>query len=175
MASGTGGFATGTGVKDVEIFKNNGLLATVVSMVGVVMMLLAVLLEVAGAYKIFHTPESMAKQIGSIAILTLGVAVVLLLCLLVWSVGRSMKFYLVSFEPGGVRFRLGDAKKPQETYFAWNEITGVYYKRGYNVQYGMLKRADGSKLDISSYTFFRVKKLMRMIAERAGQQMQEVT
>jgi hypothetical protein len=174
MASGAGGLGVGTGVKDVEIFKNNRVFATVVSMVGVLMMFLGLVLEVAGVYKLFHTPESAAKQAGSIAILTLGVTVVLLLSLLVWSVGRSMKFYQVSFEPGGARFRLGDEKKPQVTYFAWNEITGVYFKRGYNMQYGMSKRADGSKLDISSYTFFRVKKLMKMIAERSGQEMQTV-
>jgi hypothetical protein len=57
--------------------------------------------------------------------------------------------------------------------FPWDQIEGVYFRRGMNTMYGSVKREDGQTSEFSSYTFFRTKRLVKLIAERAGVEIQE--
>ena len=81
---------------------------------------------------------------------------------------RSMASYRVYFDGRGVNFSLGTKKKPSELFMAWDQISAIKRKRIGNAQTYWVEGTDGSEARFSSYTFFRPKKVARMIAERAG-------
>ena len=85
-----------------------------------------------------------------------------------------MAFYQVGFDNEGLRFRLGTEQQPQEEFFAWNQIAAVEYKRIVNIQSGSIVGTDNRLVQFSSYTFFRPKKLVNLIAARTGLPIREM-
>lgn len=65
-------------------------------------------------------------------------------------------------------FNLGTKKKPADLFLAWGKVAAIKFKRVANVQQCLVEGTDGSEARFSSYTFFRPKKIARMISERAG-------
>ena len=98
-----------------------------------------------------------------IAALALG-----FMCPRLWALGRAMAGYRVYLDGRGVAFSLGTKKAPAELFLAWDQIAAIKYKRAGNMQQCWIEGTDGSEATFSSYTFFRPKKVARMIAERAG-------
>jgi hypothetical protein len=98
-----------------------------------------------------------------IAALALG-----FMCPRLWALGRAMAGYQVYLDGRGVAFSLGTKKAPAELFLAWDQIAAIKYQRVGNVQRCWVEGTDGSEATFSSYTFFRPKKVARMIAERAG-------
>jgi hypothetical protein len=90
------------------------------------------------------------------------------MCPRLWALGRAMAGYQVDLDGRGVKFSLGTKKKPAELFLAWDQIAAIKYRRTGNVQQCWVEGTDGSEATFSSYTFFRPKKVARMIAERAG-------
>jgi hypothetical protein len=96
-----------------------------------------------------------------------------------WTAGWT--FYSAAFrmvrnearlDPGGVHFRLGPKKRPEECAFPWNQIASVTYKRTGNTQRYQVLGRDGRVVEFTAFTFFRPKKLARAIAARCGQVLQ---
>jgi hypothetical protein len=133
---------------------------------------LAVLFLVGGVWNVFGTPGSFGHRMGALVGVLVGALITFFGSLELWRLGRDMEFYEVRFDADALRFRLGNEAQPVVYAFPWGEISAVRYKRVINVQYGSVDGADGSTVDWSSYSFFRPKKLARMIAERAGVQLQ---
>lgn len=113
-------------------------------------------------------------RLGSLLGVLVGFAITAVVGMQMWAIGIRMGFYQVSFDGDGARFRLGSKKNPEVLLFPWDRITGVLYKRAVNTQYGSVVALDGSSVQFSSYTFFRPKKLLRLIAERSGQSIQQM-
>ena len=90
-----------------------------------------------------------------------------------WSLGRKMANYEVKLDSRGVDFNLGTKKKPQELFLAWDQISAIKHKRVGNVQQYFVFGTDGSQAIFTSYTFFRPKKVARLIASRTGQAIQK--
>jgi len=109
---------------------------------------------------------------GSLALSAIewGVAALAMgfMCPRLWALGRAMAGYQVDLDGRGVKFSLGTKKKPAELFLAWDQIAAIKYRRTGNVQQCWVEGTDGSEATFSSYTFFRPKKVARMIAERAG-------
>ena len=91
-----------------------------------------------------------------------------------WAQGGRMAFYQVGFDNEGLRFRLGTEEHPEEKFFAWNQIAAVEYKRILNIQSGSVVGTDNRLVQFSSYTFFRPKKLVNLIAARTGLPVREM-
>jgi hypothetical protein len=91
-----------------------------------------------------------------------------------WTQGGRIAFYQVGFENEGLRFRLGTEQYPQEQFFAWDQIAAVEYKRIVNIQSGSVVGIDNRLVQFSSYTFFRPKKLVNLIATRTGLPIREM-
>ena len=85
-----------------------------------------------------------------------------------WNLGRAMAGYRVVLDSRGVDFNLGTKKKPSYLFLAWDQITAIKHKRVGNGQQYFVQGTDGSEARFSSYTFFRPKKVARMIADRTG-------
>jgi hypothetical protein len=90
-----------------------------------------------------------------------------LMCPWLWGLGRAMAFYQVRLDEKGVNFRLGTRKTPQELFIAWDNVGAIRHKRVGNSQVYWVNGKDGSEAQFSSYTFFRPKKVARLIAARA--------
>jgi hypothetical protein len=89
-------------------------------------------------------------------------------CPWLWSVGRAMTGYEIHLNCKGVEFRLGTKKKPSKLFFAWDQISEIKRRRlGADRQY-LVHGIDGSEAIISSVTFFRPKKITRLIVARTG-------
>jgi hypothetical protein len=94
------------------------------------------------------------------------------MCPWLWKWARVMASHTVKLDERGVDFNLGTKRKPIELFMAWTEIVSVQQKRVGNAQQFTITGTDGSYASFSSYTFFRPKKVARMIAERVGQTIQ---
>lgn len=137
-------------------------------------MLLAAIFFFAGVVKVLHTPESTVhKSIGFLGVV-IAAAFTLGLAVYMWAQGGRMAFYEVDFGADGLRFRLGTQQNPQEQFFAWDDIAAVEYKRIVNIQSGSVVGKDNSLVEFSSYTFFRPKKLVKLIAARSGLPIREM-
>ena len=90
------------------------------------------------------------------------------MCPRLWSLGRAMGGYQVLLDIRGVTFNLGTKNKPADLFLAWDKIAAIKFKRVGNAQQCLVEGTDGSEARFSSYTFFRPKKIARMISERAG-------
>jgi hypothetical protein len=95
------------------------------------------------------------------------------MCPWLWKLGRAMAGYQVRLDGRGVDFVLGTKKSPSNLFLAWNQIAAIKHKRVGNVQQYWVQGTDGSEARYSSYTFFRPKKVSRLIAARAGVTIQE--
>jgi hypothetical protein len=94
-------------------------------------------------------------------------------CPWLWSVGRAMAGYKIQLDSRGVEFNLGTKKKPADLFLAWDQITAIKRRRlGVNKQY-LIDGVDGSEVIFSSVTFFRPKKVARLIAARTGLEIQK--
>jgi hypothetical protein len=159
---------------DLTVFRNNRLLIGMVKFSGVVTLILAAIFFIAGLVKVVHTPESILQKssgflgVSIAAVFTVGLAAYM------WTQGDRMAFYQVSFESEGVRFRLGTESSPQEQFFSWDQIAAVEYKRIVNIQSGAVVGKDNRLVQFSSYTFFRPKTLVNLIASRSGLPIREM-
>jgi hypothetical protein len=82
--------------------------------------------------------------------------------------------FRVKLDQRGADFNLGTKKKPVELLMLWDKVASVQQKRVGNAQEFTIMGTDGSRATFTSYTFFRPKKVARMIAERAGLSIQKV-
>jgi hypothetical protein len=90
-----------------------------------------------------------------------------------WGRGRRMAFYSARLDERGVDFHLGTRRHPDTCFFPWAEISAVRHERRGIAHYFMVLGRDGSSVEFSSYAFARPKRLARLIAEHAGQSIQE--
>ena len=90
-----------------------------------------------------------------------------------WGTGTRMAFHRVRFDERGVDFRLGTRRNPQTQFFPWEQISTVSHRRQGNAHYYAVHGLDGRSATFSSYTFFRPRKVARMVAALAGQSIQE--
>jgi hypothetical protein len=90
-----------------------------------------------------------------------------------WKLSRAMANYRVMMDSRGAMFNLGTKKQPSDLFFAWDQIAAIRHKRIGNAQQYWVIGRDGSEARFSSYTFFRPKKVARLIQERTGLAIQE--
>ncbi|HUZ97245.1 MAG TPA: hypothetical protein VMU57_20260 [Edaphobacter sp.] len=96
------------------------------------------------------------------------------MCPWFWKLGRAMLNYRAVLDSRGVNFSLGTKKKPADLFLAWDQIAAIKSRRAVNVQQFWVQGSDGSEARFSSFTFFRPKKVARLIAERTGLSIQKV-
>jgi hypothetical protein len=96
------------------------------------------------------------------------------MCPSLWKWGLAMAHKRVTMDERGVDLRLGTKKKPVELFMAWDTISAVKQQRVGNAQQFTIQGSDQSYAQFSSYTFFRPKRVARMIAERVGLTIQKV-
>lgn len=85
-----------------------------------------------------------------------------------WKMGRAMAFSEARLDGRGVDFRFGTSKCPQELLMSWEQVSSIHQSRSGNAQVFKVTGTGGSEATFTSYTFFRPRKLARMIAARAG-------
>jgi hypothetical protein len=95
------------------------------------------------------------------------------LCPAMWNMGLRMMHKRVKLDERGAEFSLGTKKKPVDLFMAWDDIVAVKQQRVGNAQQFTIQGTEGSFAQFSSYTFFRPKRVARMIAERVGQTIQK--
>jgi len=89
-------------------------------------------------------------------------------CPRLWILARAMANYKIILDGRGAMFNLGTKKQPSDLFLAWDQIAAIRHKRVGNAQQYYVLGRDGSEARFSSYTFFRPKKVARLIAERTG-------
>jgi hypothetical protein len=90
-----------------------------------------------------------------------------------WKLARAMANHRVTMDSRGAMFILGTKKQPLDLFLAWDQIAVIRHKRVGNAQQYWVTGRDGSEATFSSYTFYRPKKVARLIAERTGLPIQE--
>jgi len=85
-----------------------------------------------------------------------------------WRQGNTMSNCSILLDNHGAHFRLGDAKNGKEAFMPWNEIAAVHYKRIPNAQKFTILSKDTNIVTFTSYSFYRPRRVARLIAQRAG-------
>jgi hypothetical protein len=94
-----------------------------------------------------------------------------LMCMMLpwlWKWGTRMLSANVKLDARGVDLNLGTKKKPVEMFVAWDQVASVQQKRLGKIWEFTITAKDGSWASYTTNTFFRSKRVARMIAERAG-------
>jgi len=151
------------------VLRNSKVLCWVTRLGGVVGGVLALVMVV---FCIAVLVESLSPPSGSgllnavwcaFAALSFGV-----LCIRLWKLGRDMMSFQVVLDQSGVNFHLGTTQKPVEMFVAWDQIASIKRRRAGNSQQYFVARKDGAAIRFTSYTFFRPKKVARLIAQWSG-------
>jgi hypothetical protein len=90
-----------------------------------------------------------------------------------WMLTRAMAGYKATMDMRGVMFNLGTKKQPSDLFLEWDQIAAIRHKRVGNAQQYWVIGRDGSEARFSSYTFYRPKKVARLVGERTGLPIQE--
>ena len=85
-----------------------------------------------------------------------------------WKWSTAMAYKRVKMDERGAEFELGTKKAPQSVFLRWDEIASITQTRVGGAIEFMVKGSDGSFAQFSSYSFFRARRVARLIAERAG-------
>jgi hypothetical protein len=157
-----------------RVFRNSRAFTALVKFIGVAMLACALLFPFVAAWKMIHTAESAGQRTKEGVIILAGCGLVALCGLFLVAQGDCMNFYEARLDPDGLRFRLGSEKAPKVTMFRWDSIVLVNYKMPMNTAYASVVAGDGTKLQWSSYEFFRTKTLAQAIATRAGMELKEM-
>jgi hypothetical protein len=94
-----------------------------------------------------------------------------LMCMMLpwaWKWGTRMLSMHVKLDGRGVDLNLGTKKKPVEMFVEWDQLASVEQKRLGKIWEFTITAKDGSWASYTTNTFFRSKRVARMIAERAG-------
>ncbi len=83
-----------------------------------------------------------------------------------WRQGNLMAQCSVLLDKRGAYFRLANTKG--EVFMPWNQIEAVRYKRIENAQKFTILGSDTSIVTFTSYSFYRPRRVARLIAEHAG-------
>jgi hypothetical protein len=103
----------------------------------------------------------------------LGGVMMCYMCPWLWKWSQGMLHKKVKLDERGVDFQLGTKKNPQELFMPWDIVASVQQKRVGTAQQFTIMGTDGSVAQFSSYTFFRPKRIAKLIAERVGQTIQK--
>lgn len=85
-----------------------------------------------------------------------------------WNRASVMARHSIRMDARGVEFDLGTGKKHVKLFLAWENITAIRHKRIQGGQQYTVVAFDGSYAMFTSFTFFRPKKIARLIAARCG-------
>jgi hypothetical protein len=155
------------------VLRNNRFLIGVTMMGGIFAAIMAVAMVLGMFSKLFPLSALTAARGWSALRWALSALAMGSMCPWLWNLGRSMAGYDVRLDGRGVEFNLGTKKAPANLFIAWDQVAAIKHKRVGNVQQYWVHGADGSEARFSSYTFFRPKKVARLIAARAGLTIQE--
>ncbi len=85
-----------------------------------------------------------------------------------WRQGHLMSGCSVLLDKRGAYFKLGNAADGKEVFMPWSGIEAVHYKRTGNAEKFTILGSDTSTVTFTSYSFYRPRRVARLIAERAG-------
>lgn len=85
-----------------------------------------------------------------------------------WRQGNLMASSSILLDKQGAYFRLANATDGKEVFMPWSGIEAVHYKRFENMQKFTILGPDSSIVTFTSYSFYRPRRVARLIAERAG-------
>ena len=85
-----------------------------------------------------------------------------------WRQGNLMTRCSILLDTDGACFRIANANNGKEVFMPWNGIEAVRYKRIENLQKFTILGTDTSTVTFTSYSFYRPRRVARLIAERAG-------
>ena len=85
-----------------------------------------------------------------------------------WRQGHLMAHSSVLLDERGAHFRLGNSPSDKEVFMPWNGIEAVHYKRTEDTQKFTILGTDTNTVTFTSYSFYRPRRVARMIAEHAG-------
>lgn len=85
-----------------------------------------------------------------------------------WRQGNLMAGCSVLLDMRGAHFRLGKTAGDEEVFMPWTEIEAVHYKRIENAQKFTILGRDSTTVIFTSYSFYRPRRVARIIAARAG-------
>jgi hypothetical protein len=156
------------------IFRNNRFCLAIVIISAFVAAAFALGSLAGGVLAIFPLREFNFHRLITVISLVVSGGVMAVIALQMWGLGIGMGFYQARLDSGGVHFRFGSKGRPNEQSFAWDQIASINHKRVANYQYFAVAGKDDRLVEYTSYTFFRPKKLSRLIAARAGQSIQEI-
>lgn len=150
------------------IYHNSRILCWLTMSLSIVGAFLAVFMMILVVSLFYPTSSLRLGKISHILGWTIGTISMAGMCAWLWSLSRAMAYYRVLLDGRGITFSLGTRKKPEDIFLPWDRIVAIRQKRVGNARVYSVLGSDGSEFAFSSYTFFRPRKVARLICERTG-------
>ena len=117
---------------------------------------------------IFPLHEINFDRIAAACLWAAGAWIMAMSQVFLWRQGRMMAHCWVLLDNSGAHFRLGGTNDEEEVFMPWNGIAAVHHKRIPNAEKFTVLGTDTRTVTFTSYSFYRPKKVARLIAARAG-------
>jgi hypothetical protein len=158
----------------VVVVRNSRVLVAMIFLISISAAFIAICSVLAAISQLY--PLSNLTVARGIAAAQWGISGLLfaLMCPFMWTMASKMAHPRVRFDSSGVEFNLGTKKAPLQLLMLWDQVGAIRQQRVGNAQQFTVKAADGSYVQFNSYTFFRPKRVARLIAERTGLSIQKI-
>lgn len=150
------------------LLRNNRILVFLSFLGSIAALFVALCMVLASLTSIFPLSAMNQDRGAAGALWMLGAWLMAMAQVYLWRQGQLMAHCSVLLDDDGAHFKLGNTENLREAFMPWNGIEAVHYRRIPNAHKFTILGSDSSTVTFTSYSFYRPKRVARLIAERAG-------
>jgi hypothetical protein len=150
------------------LLRNNRVLIFLSFLGSIAALFVALCMALVALTSIFPLSAMNLDRAAAGALWILGAWLMAMAQVYLWRQGQLMAHCSVLLDNYGAHFKLGNTENAREVFMPWNGIEAVHYRRIPNAHKFTILGTDTSTVTFTSYSFYRPKRVARLIAERAG-------
>lgn len=150
------------------LLRNNRILVFLSFLGSIAALFVSLCMVLVGLTSIFPLSAMNSGRAAASAVWVLGAWLMAMAQVYLWRQGKLMAHCSVLLDNYGAHFKLGNTENAREAFMPWNKIEAVHYRRIPSAHKFTILGTDTSTVTFTSYSFYRPKRVARLIAERAG-------
>lgn len=150
------------------LLRNNRILIFLTILGSIAALFVALCMGLVSLTSIFPLSAMNLDRAAAGALGILGAWLMAMAQVYLWRQGHMMAHCSVLLDDHGAHFKLGNTENLREAFMPWNGIEAVHYRRIPNAHKFTILGTDSSTVTFTSCSFYRPKRVARLIAERAG-------
>jgi hypothetical protein len=150
------------------LLRNNRILVFLSFLGSIAALFVSLCMVLVSLTSIFPLSAMNSDRAAASALWVLGAWLMAMAQVYLWRQGKLMAHCSVLLDDYGAHFKLGNTENAREAFMPWDGIEAVHYRRIPSAHKFTILGTDTSTVTFTSYSFYRPKRVARLIAERAG-------